>query len=1321
MQWRKITGWTFGVLTVLLVIAALSGYLFLKSSAFNQFALRKIAESTQQATGAPTTIGALDFNLSTLTAHLYNITVHGTESPSQPPLLHIDKLTVGMKIRSALHRRVSLNDLIVEHPVAYIRVDATGKNNLPVAPPAQTSSSVSVFDLAVRHAQLIRGEITYNDKKAPLDADLYNLGAEIHFYPLTTSYRGSISYDSGHLRYAQYATLPHTFQAQFIAAPAQFSLESAVMKIGNSVASLRATLNNYADPAIAGDYEINIETQDFASLIPAYKPAGNFFLVGQLHYRSVPNQSLLRALVVNGQVSSDLLVAAAAKRRLSVTKLRGRYQLANAALQADGIEFDSLGGRIKAELNLKNLDTTPAGTLRSSLHSISLQSLQRTFKVASNGVTVSGALNGEADASWTGSLANVRAKSDLTLSAAASRAPASSLPVKGTARLSSASSSASSSNQIPVDGVIHAAYDGAHNSLMLHQSTLHIPSATLTAEGEVSNHSTLRLQVTATDLHQLESLAAAFRTGPSLPQVSGSANLTATVNGSLAKPQIAAELSAQNLEVQGSQWKTVQASLVASPSQVAIHNATMIRAQRGRASFNATVALQDWHYLPNNSLQGNLSAQQMPISELQRIADLHAPVSGDLSADVSLLGTQLNPQGSGKIQIANATAYDEPVQLVTAKFHTDQGTITSSLHAAMPAGAADADLSYTPQTKAYIVRLDAPSLILQKLHAVQARNVGISGTLNASATGKGTLDDPQLSAVLQVPQLTVRDKSISNIKAELQIANQKADLTLNSKIIDASVQGQAHVNLTGDYYTDASFETTAVPLDLLLATYLTSVPDGFKGQTEFHANLKGPLKDKTQLEAHLTIPTLNATYQSLEIGIAQPIHADFSHSVLTVQPAEIRGTGTSLRLQGSIPIAGNTAPSLSAQGSLDVRILKIFLPDSQTSGTVAFDVRASGTAQDPNLNGQLLLKDVALLNAGAPLGIEQMNGTLDIGKETVQVSKLTAKVGGGDVSAGGSIVYRPSLQFNLALQSKSVRLRYPDGLRTLLDSSLAFTGSKDSSTLSGRVLIDSLSFTPDFDLASFADQFSGDVSVPAQPGFADTINLAIGVQSKDNLSANSSQISLEGGVNLRVGGTAANPVVTGRTDLTSGELFYRNVRYQLQRGIITFDDPNQTSPVLNVSVSTTVEQYNLTLNLRGPFDKLTTSYVSDPPLSTADIINLIARGKTTQESAAASQSTDSMIASQAASQFSGGVQKLAGISSLQIDPLIGGNNQNPSARIAIQQRVTKNFLFTFSTDVSQPGSEVVQGDYRINKRWSVSATRDQVGGVAVDGKLHTRF
>jgi len=1306
MKWRKIAGWILAVLAVLFTCAWVGGFLFLKSSTFNQFAMRKIAEAAQQATGAPTTIGRLDFSLSTLTAHLYNITVHGTESANEAPLLHIDKLTVGLKIQSALHRKVDLSEIVIEHPVARVRVDGSGKSNLPTAPPGKGSSKTSVFDLAAWHAQLTRGEVTYNDRETPLDADLYDLGAEIHFDQLATRYSGSISYVTGHLRYGQYEPLPHSFQAKFSATPTLFSIESAVLKVGNSVASVRGNLSNYTQPVVAADYNIRMDAIDFASVTPAHKPAGDLLLTGQIHYRSIPNQSVLRGLAVDGEIASESLSAVAAGGRVSADKLRGSYQLADGALQARNIEFNSLGGHLNADLSVQNLDATPSLRARASLHNISLREMQQAL-VAVRQVAVSGTLNGTADASWAGSVSKIRLNSDLAVSAAAK---------------SISSTTSTSGNQIPINGTIHASYDGARNSLTLRQSTLRIPSATLTADGQISDRSDLRLQASTNDLHQLESLVSAFRSsGSALPPVSGSASVNATVRGSLAKPQITGQFSAQDLNMQDSEWRSVQASLVASPSQIEVTNATLVSAHRGRAAINGTVALLDWHYLPSSSMRVSLSLQQMPIAELQRIADLQYPVSGDLTAAVSLTGTQLDPQGSGRLQIANAEVYSERVQTFAAQFHTDHGAIVSSLHVVLPAGTADADLSYTPRTKAYTVRLDAPSLTLQKLHAVQAKNLGLSGTLTASASGRGTLDDPQLSATLRLPQLAVRDKSISNIEAELHVANQKADLTLSSKVVDASVQARASVNLTGDYYTDASVETTAIPLDVLLATYLSSVPEGFKGQTELHATSKGPLKDKTRLEAHLTIPTLDATYQSLQIGVASPVKADYSHSVLTIQPAEIRGTDTSLKLQGNIPFASNTSASLIAQGSIDARIIRIFSPDTKSSGTVSFDIRASGTAQDPSVSGQIRLQDVAMLYAGAPLGVEKLNGTLDIGKESIQISKLTGQVGGGDVSAGGSIVYRPSLRFNLALQSKSVRLRYPDGLRTLLDSNLAFSGNKTASTLSGRVLIDSLSFTPDFDLSTFSDQFSGDTSIPAQPGFADTIKLAVGVQSKENLSANSTQISLEGSVNVQVGGTVANPVITGRTNLTAGELFYRNVRYQLQRGIITFDDPSTTSPVLNVSATTTVEQYNLTLNLRGPFDKLTTSYTSDPPLSTADIINLIARGQTTQESAASSQSTDSMIASQATSQLTGSLQKIAGISSLQINPGIGGSNQNSGATLAVQQRVTKNFLFTFSTDVSQPGSEVVQGEYQINKRWSVSATRDQVGGVSVDGRLHTRF
>jgi translocation and assembly module TamB len=1303
MKWKKWLGWTLAVLIILISVSVVGGYWYLKSAAFRQFAVRKIVAAANDATGGHTQIGSLDFQLSTLTAHLYDVVIRGNESPDAPPFFRVDKLTVGLKIQSVLRRKVNLSELLVEHPVVHLDVNSEGRSNIPQPSPSQSSSQTDIFELAVGHVSLTRGEIDYADRKVPLDADLYDLGTDIVFEPSATRYRGSISYDNGNVHYGGYVPLRHSLSAQFSATPSAFSLESGVLKVASSSVTLQANLTNFSNPAVAGNYNIRLHAQDFAAMAPGTKTAGDISLIGTIRYQSEPNQSFLRSVSAEGNIGSEALSAAYSGTRVEMRQLRGHYQLADSSLHANGIEAELLDGRVRADLEMKNLDATPTSRIRATLRNISLRAAQQAVnKSQPNRVAVSGILDGAADASWTGSMNNLVAHSDLTLRAA----------------MSSPKPSATS---IPVAGTIHAAYDGPNNVVTLHQTSLQIPAATLTAEGQVSKRSQLEIHIDATDLHRLIELASAFYPTPNAPLlVSGSGVMNVTIQGSTQKPEISGTLTAQNVAVQGSQWKNVALAIQADPSRIVLSKGTLIGAQHGQASFGATIGLHDWSYLPSNPIQANLSLRQMSVTDLVRLANVQYPVSGNLSANISVNGSQLEPAGSGSVDITNARVYDEPIQTLGAKFHTEGGSVISTLNVATAAGFANSSLTYTPKTKTYNIRLDAPAIVLQKLKTVQEKNWAVNGTLSLSASGQGTLDNPQLTAVLQLPKIEVQQKSISGVKAEVNIANHQADLTLDSQVAQAFVRARGHVNLTGDYETDASIDTAAIPLDVLLATYAGGAPNGFQGQTEFHATLKGPLKDKSQLEAHLTIPTLNASYQSLQIGAAGPIRADYSHSVITLQPAEIRGTETSIRIGGGVPLAGTGSATFTAQGSIDARILRIVSPDLTSSGTVTLDVRTSGSVKSPVVQGQVHLQNIALSTEAAPLSVDKLNGTLDLGNERVQISNLSGEINGGQVSATGSIEYRPSLQFNIALQGKSVRLLYPDGLRSLFDSNLNWTGTPQASTLTGRVLVDQLSFTPDFDLSTFSDQFSN-AAAPAEPGFEDTIKLQISVQTKDNLSATSSQVSLAGSADLNVIGTAADPVVIGRTDLTSGELFYRGVRYQLQRGIIAFQDPNQTAPVLDISVTTTVEQYNLTLNLRGPFDRLTTSYVSDPPLATADIINLIAMGKTTSESAAANQSTDSILASQALGQLGSGVQKLAGISSLQIDPLLSGNSQNPSQQVAIQQRVSKNFLFTFSTDVSQPGQEIVQGDYQINKKWSVSVERDQLGGVSVDGRYHTSF
>jgi len=1303
---RRKIGWAVVGLAVFLLVAGFAGYLYLKSKSFEQFALRKLSEQVTASTGAKAEVETLDFNLSTLTVRLHNITLRGTEALGQPPLLHADELTVGLKIVSVLHQQVSLRELIVERPIVHVQVNRSGESNLPQPPLSKSSSQTSPFDLAVGYVQIADGEVDYKDQKVPLDASLYNLSTDIHFVPLSKRYEGTLSYSSGEVRYSEYAPLPHSLKVAFSASPERFSVASAEFRVGSSAMTLRADLSNYANPQVDGNYQIRIHTQDAAQIVPDTAPAGDLLLEGGLHYRTgSEGQSILQGISIDGRLLSEALAARSAGRRVELHRIRANYQLAHANLQVRDFSAEVLGGAVGANVGITSLDRNPEYRVQASLKNLALQDLQRAFHQQDlAGTALVGKLNGDITAGWKGNISNLRARSDLTVQAVASR------------------TTNSGTGELPLNGVIHASYDGSRQSLVLEKTSLKTPSASLTADGEISNHSNLRAQCTAADLHQIAALVASFSQSQiTPPAISGSAVLDAVVRGSMKKPVISATLNARELGFQGTEWTSAKIDVQADPSSVVIRSASLVNTRRGQASLSGDVSLRNWTYQQSGPIKANLSLQQLALSDLLRMANQQYPVSGDISGKIALEGSAQQPVLSGGLQLANGRIYDEPIRALTLAFQTASGSLTSKLNVVTSAGSADATLSYAPASKAYKIQFNAPGLNLQKLQVLQAKGLPVSGTISASAEGQGSIDDPGLHAVVQCPELQIQQKPISGMKAELNVANHSATLDFESKISEALVKAHGRVALNDGYDTEASIDTGTIPLEVLLATYAKGVPEGFAGQAQLHVSLKGPLKEKSQLEAHVSIPVFRASYQSLELGISTPIRVDYKDSVTTLQPAEIQGTGTTLHVQGRIPVGGKEAPTLSAQGSIDMRILRMVSSDLQSSGVVALDLHSSGSAENPVVQGQLQLKDVAMTESDSPVGVDKLNGTINVTNNRLEVSKVTGQVGGGRVSLGGVIDYRPKLQFNLALQGKGIRLRYPEGLRSSLDTDLTFTGDAQSSKIGGRITIASLSFTPDFDLAKFSDQFTNGTATPSQPGFADTVKLGIAVQTRESLSANSSQISIAGQAALQVGGTAADPVITGRTNLTSGELFYRNVRYQLERGVITFDNPNETHPVLNVSVTTIVNQYNLTLGVRGPLDKLTTSYVSDPPLATADIINLIARGKTTQESNAASQSTDSMIASQALSQVSGSVQKLAGISSLQIDPMIGGNNQNPSARVAIQQRVTKSLLFSFSTDVSQPGSEIVQGEYQFNKRWSVSMARDQLGGISVDGRYHTRF
>ena len=106
-------------------------------------------------------------HLSNLGLDLYGLTVYGSGPGVNVPLLQVDHVGLGVRVISVLHRQWNLDNVSVDHPVVNLIVDQKGENNLP-RPKTGGNSTTNIFDLAIRHILLDRGEVYYNDRKSAL-------------------------------------------------------------------------------------------------------------------------------------------------------------------------------------------------------------------------------------------------------------------------------------------------------------------------------------------------------------------------------------------------------------------------------------------------------------------------------------------------------------------------------------------------------------------------------------------------------------------------------------------------------------------------------------------------------------------------------------------------------------------------------------------------------------------------------------------------------------------------------------------------------------------------------------------------------------------------------------------------------------------------------------------------------------------------------------------------------------------------------------------------------------------------------------------------
>jgi translocation and assembly module TamB len=245
-----------------------------------------------------------------------------------------------------------------------------------------------------------------------------------------------------------------------------------------------------------------------------------------------------------------------------------------------------------------------------------------------------------------------------------------------------------------------------------------------------------------------------------------------------------------------------------------------------------------------------------------------------------------------------------------------------------------------------------------------------------------------------------------------------------------------------------------------------------------------------------------------------------------------------------------------------------------------------------------------------------------------------------------------------------------------------------------------------------------DVRVESDPGFKLDTALTHEVQTQ---------------VDLRVRGTPLRPVVLGSISVNEGEVQIFGNRYSIDRGDIRFMNPVKIDPILDMSLETKARGIAVNVNISGTLQKLKVNYSSDPPLQSSQIVALLAVGRDPSQSAgitnpsASSSNTGyvdaggGLLGEAVSQQLSSRLQRFFGASRVKIDPTLTGVDNQPQARLTLEQQVSNDITVTYITNLNRTQEQTVRVQWDFDRNWSAVAVRDDNGLFGIDFQYRKRF
>ena len=1308
-----------GLVVALALVVGLAIAYVIASGLADRWARRTIVEQLEKTTGARVELGNFHFGWRFLSARFDGLTLHGREPVGSPPLFHADMLQFDIHIDSFWGRKISLGNVEMSHFSAHVQVETDGSTNIPgprIPVSTGTPKMQGLFELKIAQLRLEDGEILWNDKRIPLEAK----GGNFVFAMNYTSegdrpvYLGQIGWQKFEIAALRFLPFTSSFSARFSLRQDSFSMTQLHWTTAGNEIDAQANLSSFVRPAWTFRYRGQLRLEDLWSILRKRgAPGGHVEFAGDASY-SADRKNF------SGRYTADRITMKYQWFHPGNISLHGSYHADNRALDSPDLEALILGGNASSHVHLDfpKLNFRTETKVRGlDLHQALAAEDNPSLPI--NPLHWGSRMDADATTTWVADFKHVDARGLSVWTPPVTLAP----------------------GQIPTAAHFGFHYDMDHTQFELSPGEISTPSSRIQFQGALSTIETsMDITLDTEDLTPWDDFINRLRGPSAAPQViGGHFHWDGRLTGPLGGPTFAGRFKGTQAQYGSLYWDDVEGELTYSPNELQLARGR-VRKGRSSADLELSLDLDNWAFSPGSEWTFDLNLVGADTDDLQKMLGTSYAARGLLTGQFHGMGTRAEPEFAGLFDLSNATAGSWRFERARGQLAVHPGEvrianaeIRLAAHApGAPTGLVTGNFDYHTGTGDVTFDFTGAAIPLEAIDRIQMARLPVGGRLNLQAHGQGPLRAPELHATLRLVDLKLGNDVVGSFDGKVDSDGRHLSATIDSAMTSGRLAGKLDIGLGGDYPVTAQVTAERIDFNPFVVSALHLSRMNAHSLVDGHFDVAGFGARPETLAVEANLSRLTFDFENLKLENVGPVRLTYRRDEVRIEQANLRGTDTDFHLSGSARFAGDEALNLRMDGAVSLRLLQGFYPQLESSGRAQINAMVAGTMSTPRFNGNVHIEGASLRYGDFPAGLSNVAGDFNFDANRMVFDNVAAETGGGRLVIGGTVAYGEGpLNYALTVRSDQVRIRYPIGMSWLVGGTLRLSGNAQAATLSGRIVVDRLLMAEGFDLGSFMVSAKEPATGPSTTSpFLQNLQFDIQAESSPDSRMEWAGARLLTDANLRLRGTWEHPILLGHIHLLSGEMNFRGNQFTIARGDINFANPFRMDPVLNVEATTTIRQYEVTLDFTGPASRLTLAYRSDPPLPSSDIIELLALGQTGEESAArtatgqnAGVGASALLSEAISSQLGGRIQRLFGISHFSVGPSVATLNtqQNSIASVTIEQQVTRGLVITYITDVTTTQYQVIQIEYTINREFSVLALRDENGTFGLDVVRKTRF